>query len=123
MRGNGIKVLEEAGIVVESGLLEQDAAEQMREFLHWCKFRRPYVTVKVAVDSNNSVDDLSDDAGRFTSEDCLTKVHHLRKDCCAILVGANTIIRDDPQLTIRLVETERQPIRIVIDPNLSLIHI
>lgn len=117
VRGNGIKVLEEAGIVVESGLLEQDAAEQMREFLHWCKFRRPYVTVKVAVDSNNSVDDLSDDAGRFTSEDCLTKVHHLRKDCCAILVGANTIIRDDPQLTIRLVETERQPIRIVIDPN------
>ena len=89
----------------------------MREFLHWCENRRPYVTVKVAVDANGSVDDLSKDAGRFTSEECLKQVHELRKDCCAVLVGANTVIRDDPALTVRLVETERQPIRVAIDPN------
>ena len=117
VRGNGVSVLEEAGIKVESGLLEDEAAEQMREFLHWCENRRPYVTVKVAVDANGSVDDLSKDAGRFTSEECLKQVHVLRKDCCAVLVGANTVIRDDPALTVRLVDTERQPIRVVIDPN------
>ena len=117
VRGNGVSVLEEAGIKVESGLLEEEAAEQMREFLHWCENRRPYVTVKVAVDANGSVDDLSKDAGRFTSEECLKQVHVLRKDCCAVLVGANTVIRDDPALTVRLVDTERQPIRVVIDPN------
>ena len=117
VRGNGVSVLEEAGIKVESGLLEDEAAEQMREFLHWCKNRRPYVTVKVAIDANGSVDDLSKDAGRFTSEECLKQVHKLRKDCCAVLVGANTVIRDDPALTVRLVDTERQPIRVVIDPN------
>ena len=117
VRGNGIAALEEAGIKVESGLLRQEAAEQMREFLHWCEHRRPYVTVKIAIDANGSVDDLSQDAGRFTSEACLKKVHELRKDCCAILVGANTVIRDNPSLTVRLVNSERQPIRVVIDPN------
>ena len=117
VRGNGVSVLEEAGIKVESGLLKEEAAEQMREFLHWCENRRPYVTVKVAVDTNGSVDDLSKDAGRFTSEECLKHVHELRKDCCAVLVGANTVIRDDPALTVRLVDTERQPIRVAIDPN------
>jgi|TARA_Y100001934_G_C12211825_1_gene706446 diaminohydroxyphosphoribosylaminopyrimidine deaminase/5-amino-6-(5-phosphoribosylamino)uracil reductase len=117
VRGNGVSVLEEAGIKVESGLLKDEAAVQMREFLHWCENRRPYVTVKVAIDANGSVDDLSKDAGRFTSEECLKQVHVLRKDCCAVLVGANTVIRDDPALTVRLVDTERQPIRVAIDPN------
>ncbi len=117
VRGNGIAVLEKAGIKVDCGLLESESAEQMREFLHWCKSRRPFVTVKIATDANGSVDDLSDNPGRFTSEECLMKVHQLRKDCCAILVGANTVIRDDPSLTVRLVDTDRQPLRVVIDPN------
>ena len=117
VRGNGVSVLEEAGIVVESGLLRDEAAAQMREFLHWCERRRPFVTVKIATDSNGSVDDLSENAGRFTSQECLVRVHELRKDCDAILVGSNTVIRDDPSLTVRLVETERQPLRVVIDPN------
>ena len=117
VRGNGVSVLEEAGIVVESGLLRDEAATQMREFLHWCERRRPFVTVKIATDSNGSVDDLSENAARFTSQECLVRVHELRKDCDAILVGSNTVIRDDPSLTVRLVETERQPLRVVIDPN------
>ena len=117
VRGDGISVLKEAGIKVKSGLLEDDAAIQMREFLHWCKYRRPFVTVKIATDANGSVDDLAENAGRFTSQECLVKVHDLRKDSGAILVGSNTVIRDDPALTVRLVETDRQPLRVVIDPN------
>ena len=117
MRGNGISVLENAGIKVEIGLLEDEAAHQMREFLHWCANRKPFVTVKVAIDANGSVDDLSKGPARFTSEECLKEVHSLRKDCCAILVGANTVIRDDPSLNVRLVESQRQPLRVIIDPN------
>ena len=117
VRGNGISVLEEAGIKVETGLLEHEAAYQMREFLHWCANRKPFVTVKVAIDANGSVDDLSKRPSRFTSEECLKEVHSLRKDCCAILVGANTVIRDDPSLNVRLVESQRQPLRVIIDPN------
>ena len=117
VRGQGIQVLRDAGIEVVTGLLEQEAAQQMREFLYWCKHRRPIVTVKLAVDKHGSVDDRSQSAGRFTSDGCLDAVHQLRKECDAILVGVETIIRDNPSLNIRRVPSERQPLRIVIDPN------
>jgi len=117
VRGAGIQALRDAGIAVSYGLLESQAASQMHSFLHWCENRRPLVCVKLAVDSNGSVDDRSEDAGRFTSEGCLDKVHELRRECDAILVGVDTVIRDNPSLTVRRVETTRQPLRIVIDPN------
>lgn len=117
VRGQGMKVLQEAGIEVEIGLLQQEAAQQMRSFLHWCEQRRPLVTVKLAIDANGSVDDLSENAQRFTSEQCLDEVHRLRRDCDAILVGVGTVIRDNPSLTIRRVECSKQPLRIVLDPS------
>jgi diaminohydroxyphosphoribosylaminopyrimidine deaminase/5-amino-6-(5-phosphoribosylamino)uracil reductase len=117
VRGEGIAVLEKAGISVKTGLLEHEAGQQMQPFLHWCEHRRPMVTVKMAVDANGSVDDRSEQAQRFTSEACLDEVHRLRMDCDAILVGAETIQRDNPTLTVRRVETERQPLRVVLDPN------
>ena len=117
VRGSGIQALEDAGITVNYGLLETQAASQMNPFLNWCENRRPLVCVKLAIDANGSVDDRSEQAGRFTSEGCLDKVHQLRRECDAILVGVDTVIRDDPSLTVRRVETSRQPLRIVIDPN------
>ena len=86
-------------------------------FTCWCENRKPIVTVKLAVDKNGSVDDRSQSAGRFTSEGCLDAVHQLRKECDGILVGVETIIRDNPSLNIRRVPSERQPLRVVIDPN------
>ena len=117
VRGSGLQVLEEAGINVRQGLLETEARAQMRPFMHWCEHRRPMVTVKLAVDCNGSVDDRSAHAQRFTSEACLDEVHKLRMECDAVLVGAETVTRDDPSLTVRRIETDRQPLRIVIDPH------
>tara|TARA_B100001093_G_scaffold508715_1_gene571431 strand:- start:1846 stop:2868 length:1023 start_codon:yes stop_codon:yes gene_type:complete len=117
VRGSGIQVLHDAGIRVRQGLLESNASEQMQPFLHWCEHRKPLVTVKLAVDRNGSVDDRSEHPQRFTSEPCLDKVHLLRSECDAILVGVETVIRDDPLLTVRRITADRQPLRIVIDPN------
>ncbi len=117
VRGNGCKVLNDAGISTRTGLMEREASEQMRAFLHWCEHRRPLVTVKLAMDANGSVDDRAAHAQRFTSTGCLEKVHELRRDCDAVLVGVETVNRDDPQLTVRMVPSERQPLRVVIDPN------
>ncbi len=117
VRGKGFQVLRDAGISVQSGLLKDQAAEQMKPFLHWCEHRRPIVTVKLAVDANGSVDDNSAESKRFTSEACLDEVHRLRMDCDAILVGAETVERDDPSLTVRRIETERQPLRVILDPK------
>ena len=117
VRGKGIQVLRDAGIEVRQGLLEADAAVQMAPFLHWCGHRRPLVTVKMAFDANGSVDDRTKTPQRFTSDACLDKVHMLRKECDAVLVGVETVVRDDPKLTVRRVPTERQPLRVILDPT------
>lgn len=117
VRGNGCSALEDAGIPTRTGLLNAEAYEQMQAFMHWCKYRRPLITVKMAVDRNGSVDDREAAAKRFTSPGCLEKVHELRRDCDAVLVGVETVNRDNPQLTVRLVPSTRQPLRIVLDPN------
>jgi diaminohydroxyphosphoribosylaminopyrimidine deaminase/5-amino-6-(5-phosphoribosylamino)uracil reductase len=117
VRGNGCRVLNEAGIPTRLGLMEEEAHEQMRAFMHWCEHRRPLVTVKLALDANGSVDDRSQEAQRFTSHGCLEKVHELRRDCDAILVGVETVNRDDPRLNVRLVPASRQPLRVVLDPS------
>ncbi len=117
VRGKGGEVLLSNGIPTSFGLLRDEAGEQMRGFLHWCKHRSPLITVKMAIDRNGSVDDRSEEAQRFTSPGCLEKVHELRRDCDAVMVGVETVVRDDPALTVRLVPCQKQPLRLVLDPN------
>ena len=85
------------------------------------------VTLKIAFDSSPvwGVADLSETKSeRFTSPDSLDMVHRLRRESSAVLVGRGTVERDDCSLTVRRVELgdgERQPVRVVLDPSLSLI--
>ena len=76
VRGDGCRVLREASIPTQTGLMEEEA-DQIRAFMHWCTHRRPLVTVKLALDAQGSVDDRSAEAQRFTSAGCLEKVHEL----------------------------------------------
>ena len=74
-------------------------------------------TLKIALDSNGAVDDLGDKAERFTSPASLDAVHRLRRHCDAVLVGASTVARDDPSLTVRrvpLAPRTAQPLRVVL---------
>lgn len=85
------------------------------------------VTLKMAFDSSTpwGVADLSETKSeRFTSPESLDMVHRLRRESSAVLVGRGTVERDDCTLTVRRVELrdgESQPVRVVIDPSLSLI--
>ena len=75
------------------------------------------VTLKLAMDRNGAVDDLGDKAERFTSPASLDAVHRLRRHCDAVLVGASTVARDDPSLTVRrvpLAPRTAQPLRVVL---------
>ena len=77
----------------------------------------PEVTLKIAMDRNGAVDDLGDKAERFTSPASLDAVHRLRRHCDAVLVGASTVARDDPSLTVRrvpLAPRTAQPLRVVL---------
>jgi len=88
--------------------------------MHWCTSRRPQVTLKAATDSRGRIDgDPSEPAERFSSADSLALAHELRADSMAILVGVNTVVRDDPSLTVRGpdIGPREPPVRVVIDPN------
>lgn len=118
VRGEGMNVLVESGIAVREGLLEAEAKRQMQPFMHWCNHRRPLVTMKAAIDANGRID--GEKPGRFTSDESLDAAHRLRRHCDAIVVGVNTIVRDNPRLDVRRIPLgcSRQPLRIVLDRNL-----
>ncbi len=120
VRGGGTETLRSEGVNVEEGLLVDECEEQMHEFMHWCRTRRPHVLLKAAIDANGRIDgDPALPAERFSSEASLGLVHELRADSMAILVGINTVIRDNPSLTVRGpdIGPRDSPLRVVIDPN------
>ncbi len=120
VRGDGADALRIAGVEVESGLLAADCSEQMSEFMHWCEHIRPQVLLKAAIDANGRVDcDPAEAAQRFSSAESLEIVHALRADSMAIIVGVDTVLRDDPSLTVRGpdIGPRTPPVRVVIDPS------
>jgi len=120
VRGGGTEALRQAGMEVEEGILADECREQMREFMHWCERKRPYVLLKAAVDPHGRIDgEQSEPAERFSSEASLEMVHQLRSESMAILVGINTVIRDNPSLTVRGpdIGPRDPPVRVVIDPS------
>ena len=101
-------------------MLESECEEQMRPFMQWCRTRRPLVLLKAAIDRNGRIDCSPDEPSvRFSSTESLSLVHDLRAQSMAILVGVNTVIRDDPSLTVRGPDIGPRdgPVRVVIDPN------
>ena len=120
VRGDGAKSLQESGVEVVTGVLDDECESQMEAFMHWCRERRPMVTLKASTDLSGRIDgDPSSPAVRFSSEESLELAHTIRADSMAILVGVSTVIRDDPSLTVRgpdLGPRER-PTRVVIDPE------
>lgn len=84
------------------------------------------VTLKIALDANGGAADLQEqaEAARFTCAESLDMVHRLRCDSDAVLVGRRTVVADDPSLTVRRIPCQGrlQPLRIVLDPCLSLIQ-
>jgi diaminohydroxyphosphoribosylaminopyrimidine deaminase/5-amino-6-(5-phosphoribosylamino)uracil reductase len=121
VRGLGVEALVEAGIPVRVGCLEVEAKGQMQAFMRWCQKKRPIVTLKIAVDANGVIDSNEKSSSRFTSEESLILAHKLRRFCDAIVVGINTVLRDNPALTIRKIPLKgaEQPIRVILDSSLK----
>ena len=117
--GNGIKKLEEAGLEVKYGVLTQECAEVNKFFFKYITNGIPYVTLKVAQTIDAKIADNHFNSKWITSAESRTFVHGLRSEYDAVLVGKNTVIKDEPSLTVRHVEG-RNPKRIILDSNLSL---
>ena len=120
VRGGGVDALIQGGVDVDVGLLEGECEEQMIHFMHWCKNRRPLVTMKASTDSEGRVDGPpSQPSSRFSSDRSLELSHEMRAESMAILVGIGTVLRDDPSLTVRGpdIGPRGTPIRVVVDPS------
>ncbi len=119
--GRGFAKLRDAGIAVETGLLAKEAAEINAGFLMRLAKGRPLVTLKLAATLDGKIATSSGESQWITGEAARNRAHLMRATNDAVVVGANTVIGDDPLLTCRLpgIET-RNPVRIVFDGGLRV---
>jgi diaminohydroxyphosphoribosylaminopyrimidine deaminase/5-amino-6-(5-phosphoribosylamino)uracil reductase len=113
--GRGLAVLRRAGIRVEVGLLSDEATALNEPFNKWITTRMPLVIAKAALSLDGKIATRTGDSKWITSEAARREAHKLRSHIDAIMVGANTVIRDNPQLTVRHGLRGKQPWRVVID--------
>lgn len=119
--GNGIRMLRDAGISVETGLVEAAARRGLAAYLTRQTKGRAHVTLKLAVSADGKIGRRGEGQIRITGSPAREAVQHLRAESDAILVGIGTARADDPELTCRLPGLEdRSPIRIVLDRRLEL---
>ncbi len=114
--GQGLAILREAGLEVESGLLEEEAIRLNEVFLKYITTKRPFVVLKAATSLDGKIATANGESKWITGEAAREYGHRLRDTYDAILMGVTTILADDPSLTARLPEGRgRDPIRIILD--------
>jgi diaminohydroxyphosphoribosylaminopyrimidine deaminase/5-amino-6-(5-phosphoribosylamino)uracil reductase len=113
--GRGLTVLRRAGIRVEAGLLAAEATALNEAFNKWITTGMPLVIAKAAMSLDGKIATRTGDSKWITSETARREAHKLRAHVDAIMVGANAVIRDDPQLTVRHGVRGKQPCRVVVD--------
>jgi diaminohydroxyphosphoribosylaminopyrimidine deaminase/5-amino-6-(5-phosphoribosylamino)uracil reductase len=118
--GNGIKQMAAAGIQVECGLLEEEAAALNPGFVSRMTRGLPWVRLKVAASLDGKTALQNGQSQWITGAAARDDGHHWRAQACAILTGVGTVKEDDPSLTVRAVTTLRQPKRNIIDSKLDI---
>jgi diaminohydroxyphosphoribosylaminopyrimidine deaminase/5-amino-6-(5-phosphoribosylamino)uracil reductase len=119
--GQGHARLRAAGITVEIGLGAVEAARDHAGHFRCVRDKRPHVILKLAVSSDDKIAAAGRKPVTITGEAAKSRVHLLRAQCDAILVGIGTVLSDDPLLTCRLPGMEaRSPVRVVLDPRLRI---
>ncbi len=112
--GKGIARLQAAKVKVTAHVLRERADQLNRPFFKFMRTGMPFVTLKVAMTLDGKLATSTGDSEWVSSEASRLRVHWLRSQVDAVLVGAGTVIADDPQLTAR-VEGGRNPVRVVLD--------
>jgi diaminohydroxyphosphoribosylaminopyrimidine deaminase/5-amino-6-(5-phosphoribosylamino)uracil reductase len=116
--GKGISILKKHGIKVEVGFLEDELIRMNEVFIKYITKRLPFVTVKVAQSLDGKIATRSGDSKWISSDRSRELVHrYLRRDSDAVMVGVNTILRDNPKLGVWF--SENQPVKIIVDTELS----
>lgn len=117
--GNGVKILENAGIEVITGVREAESRKMNEVFNKYITTKKPFITLKSGITLDGKVATHTFNSKWITSEASREDVHVLRNENMAILVGINTALKDDPALTTRI-PNGRNPIRVVMDSTLKI---
>ncbi|ABL02521.1 5-amino-6-(5-phosphoribosylamino)uracil reductase [Candidatus Ruthia magnifica str. Cm (Calyptogena magnifica)] len=115
VNGKGVVMLENAGIEVKIGLLENDALTLNQGFIKYMKTNKPFVRCKIAMSLDGKTSMSSGESKWITSEVTRLDVQKLRANHQAIMTGSGTIINDNPLMTVRLDNINLTPLRVVID--------
>ncbi len=119
--GKGFAHLREAGIEVCTGIMVSEAARLNEKYIHCMRHARPFAHLKLACSLDGRTATHTGDSRWITGEESRARVHDLRHEYDAILVGANTAVIDDPLLTDRSGRVRRRPLtRVVLDQTLRL---
>lgn len=115
--GKGIDILKRQNIKVEAGFLEEDLKKMNEAFIKYITKKMPLVTVKVAQSLDGKIATRSGDSKWITSDKSRGYAHRLRGNYDAIMVGVNTVLRDNPKLDAWY--SRKNPVKIVVDSQLS----
>jgi len=116
--GGGLRTLRRAGISTAVGLLADEARELIAPFLTRVLQNRPYVLLKWAQSADGKIATHTGDSKWISGAESRRLVHQLRARMDAVMVGSETVLRDDPQLTARKVRVRRVATRVIIDSRL-----
>ncbi len=117
--GSGIKKLQDAGIEISFGI-EEAACRQLNEaFIHRITHQQPFGILKYAMTLDGKIAASTGHSAWVTGPASRHRVHQLRSTCDAVIVGGNTVRKDNPQLTTHNL-TEHNPLRVVMSPSLDL---
>lgn len=118
--GQGCALLQQAGITVQTGLLQTEARALNVGFISRMVQKKPWVRLKIAASLDGKTALNNGVSQWITCEAARQDGHRWRARSCAIMTGIGTIKSDDPQLTVRHIETTRQPKKVIVDKHLAI---
>jgi diaminohydroxyphosphoribosylaminopyrimidine deaminase/5-amino-6-(5-phosphoribosylamino)uracil reductase len=121
VKGGGAEYLKDTGIDVQMGICEDEARKLNEAFIKFASTKQPFVTIKCAATLDGRIATKTGDS-RWVSNDASRRfVHRLRHASDAIMVGVNTVKKDDPALTSRLDDIKgKDPVRFILDTRFSI---
>jgi len=108
---DSLKILTEAGVEVETGVLENEAKKLNEVFVKYVTTRKPFVILKMAVSLDGKIATRTGDSRWVTGLDSRQYVHRLRSEVDAVMVGINTVLQDNPLLTVRDQGAVKRPVK------------
>ena len=116
---DGFKELKFRGLKTKIGILEKESKKLNEAYIKYMKTKKHFIIIKVAMSADGRIATKTGDSKYITSKEARAYVHHLRTEVDAVMVGLNTVLRDNPELTPRLVKG-KDSMKIVVDSTLKI---